>query len=100
MRGLQGSGKTTHSAKLALKLKKEGHRPLLVDLCAHNDDDHVIYVYKAKTGWGSISKSNTTLLGGREPYYKSIRELVMSYFNFYFNLKRDSNILTSESLQK
>lgn len=30
MCGLQGSGKTTHSAKLALKLKKEGHRPLLV----------------------------------------------------------------------
>ena len=30
MCGLQGSGKTTHSAKLALMLKKKGHRPLLV----------------------------------------------------------------------
>ena len=30
MCGLQGSGKTTHSAKIALRLKNEGHRPLLV----------------------------------------------------------------------
>ncbi|WPU67044.1 hypothetical protein [Peredibacter starrii] len=71
----------------AAALELQGHRPLMVDLVAHNDDHHVLAVYKTKTGWGSISKSNTTLLRGREPFHKSIRELVMSYFPFYFNTK-------------
>jgi hypothetical protein len=70
----------------AAALEFHGHKPLMVDLRAHKDDDHVICVYKTKTGWGSISKSNTTLLAGREPYFRTIRELVMSYFNFYFNV--------------
>ena len=65
----------------------EGHKPLKVDLIAENDDHHVIAVYKDKTGWGSLSKSNTTLLRGRHPYYLNVRELVMSYFDFYFNTK-------------
>src|SRR4051794_20254222 len=67
----------------AAALELQGFQPMMVDLAAHNDDHHVITVYKAKTGWGSISKSNTALLGGRQPYYKSVRELVMSYFDFY-----------------
>lgn len=71
----------------AAALELQGHKPLMVDLVAHNDDHHVLTIYKAKTGWGSISKSNTTLLRGREPFHKSVRELVMSYFPFYFNTK-------------
>ena len=71
----------------AAALEIQGHRPLIVDFRAYKDDDHVITVYKTKTGWGSISKSNTTLLAGREPFYKTIRELVMSYFSFYFNVQ-------------
>ena len=71
----------------AAALEFQGHKPLIVDLRAHKDDDHVICVYKTSTGWGSISKSNTTLLGGRRAVYRSIRELVMSYFDFYFNIK-------------
>lgn len=71
----------------AAALELQGHPPLLVDLLGHNDDDHVICVYKAKTGWGSIAKSNTTLLRGRDPVYKTVHELVMSYFPFYFNTK-------------
>lgn len=70
----------------AAALEVQGHRPLIVDLRGYKDDDHVLCVYKTKTGWGSISKSNTTLLAGREPVYKSVRELVMSYFSFYFNV--------------
>ncbi len=70
----------------AAALELQGHKPLIVDLRAYKDDDHVLTVYKTKTGWGSISKSNTTLLSGREPFYKNIHELVMSYFNFYFNV--------------
>lgn len=68
-------------------LELQGHPPLMVSLQAENDDHHVITVYRGKLGWGAISKSNTALLRGRDPVYKNIRELVMSYFDFYFNVK-------------
>lgn len=71
----------------AAALEFMGHPPLMVSLQAENDDHHVITVYKTKNGWGSLSKSNTALLRGRDPVYQSIRELVMSYFEFYFNTK-------------
>lgn len=71
----------------AAALELQGYKPLMIDLIAEDDDHHVLTVYKTSTGWGSISKSNTTLLGGRRPYYRSVRELVMSYFDFYFNMK-------------
>jgi hypothetical protein len=68
----------------AAALEMLGHLPLIVDLEAKNDDDHVIAVYRSG-GWGAIAKSNTTMLRSREPVYRSIRELVMSYFDLYFN---------------
>lgn len=68
----------------ACALELRGHKPLMVSMQAVDDDDHVIVVYKEKHGWGAISKSSTTLLRAREPRYKTIRELVMSYFDFYF----------------
>lgn len=64
-----------------------GHKPLMVSLMAEDDDHHVLSVYKGKYGWGCISKSNTALLKGRDPVYRDIRELVMSYFDFYFNTR-------------
>lgn len=71
----------------AAALELQGHRPLMVNLMGWNDDHHVLTIYKLKTGWGSVSKSNTTLLRGRSPAYRTVRELVMSYFDFYFNTK-------------
>jgi hypothetical protein len=68
-------------------LEFHGERPLMVDLVAHRDDHHVLAVYRGKKGWGSIAKSNTALLRGRTPVYRSVRELVLSYFDFYFNTK-------------
>jgi hypothetical protein len=68
----------------AAALEKLGYPPLIVDLEAEDDDDHVIAVYHIK-GWGAIAKSNTTMLRSREPVYRNIRELVMSYFDLYFN---------------
>jgi hypothetical protein len=62
-----------------------GFKPLIVDLMAHNDDDHVIAIFKQNGFYGAIAKSNTTTLRFREPVYKTLRELVMSYFDFYFN---------------
>jgi len=68
----------------AAALETLGYAPLIVDLEAIDDDDHVIAVYRSN-GWGSIAKSNTTMLRSREPVYRSIRELVMTYFDVYFN---------------
>ena len=65
-------------------LKMQGFKPLIVDLEANNKDfDHVIAVFKRGKFWGAISKTNHAVLRYREPIYKSIRELVMSYFHEY-----------------
>lgn len=69
----------------AAALEFNGYEPLIVDMKAHNDDDHVIAVFRIDGHWGSVAKSNFTTLRYREPVYRSIRELVMSYFDFYFN---------------
>ncbi|MDD5023269.1 MAG: hypothetical protein PHU63_03815, partial [Candidatus ainarchaeum sp.] len=70
----------------ALILRVNGHSPLLVDLTANNKDfDHVIAVFKKQKKWGAISKTNHSTLRYREPIYNSIRELIMSYFNEYYN---------------
>ena len=70
----------------ALILRVNGFPPLLVDMTATSADfDHVIAVFEIDSKWGAISKSNHVTLRYREPVYGSIRELVMSYFNEYFN---------------
>lgn len=69
----------------AAALRELGHRPRLVDLRAWNDDDHVLAVFTEDGLWGAVAKSNTTVLRYREPVYRSLRELVMSYFEVYFN---------------
>jgi len=76
----------------AAALEYYGHRPLIVDMIAENDDDHVIAVYKLYKHWGAIAKSNTTVLKYREPVYLSIRELVMSYFDFYMNTNGEKTL--------
>jgi hypothetical protein len=69
-----------------------GYKPLIVDMKAYNDDDHVIAVYKENGYWGAVAKSNFTTLRYREPVYRSLRELVMSYFDFYFNIAGDKSL--------
>lgn len=69
----------------AAALRSLGHRPLLIDMKAFNDDDHVIAIYKVDNHWGALAKSNFTTLRSREPVYRSVRELIMSYFDFFFN---------------
>ncbi|MFT3928374.1 MAG: hypothetical protein QM778_37950 [Myxococcales bacterium] len=70
----------------ALCLARLGHRPLLVDLLPWDDDDHVLALFKRGACWGALAKSNIVGLRYREPVYRSLRELVMSYFDPYFNL--------------
>jgi hypothetical protein len=69
-----------------------GYKPLIVDMKAYNDDDHVIAVFKEDGHWGAVAKSNFTTLRFREPVYRSLRELVMSYFDFYFNIVGDKSL--------
>ncbi len=63
-----------------------GHKPLIVDMRAYNDDDHVIAVFRKDKYWGAVAKSNFTSLRFREPVYRSLRELIMSFFDFFFNI--------------
>lgn len=69
-----------------------GYKPLLVDMKSYNDDDHVIAVFRDHGYWGAVAKSNFTTLRFREPVYRTLRELIMSYFDFYFNLKGDKSL--------
>lgn len=69
----------------AAALEFHGLKPLIIDLWAQDDDEHLICVYQENGHWGSIAKSNTSLLLERSPIYKNVRELVMSYFDLYFN---------------
>ena len=62
-----------------------GHKPLLLHLKTTKDDfDHVIAPFVIDGLWGALSKTNHAVLRYREPVYKNLRELVMSYFHEYF----------------
>jgi len=70
----------------ALCLRLQGKQALLADLTADNSDqDHVLAVYKDNGHWGAIAKSNHHALGFRDPIYKTLRELIMSYAHEYVN---------------
>lgn len=69
----------------ALALRFAGHPPLVLDLkSVPHDDDHVVAPFNQNGHWGAISKTNHGVLRYREPVYRTIRELAMSYFHEYF----------------
>ena len=76
----------------AAALRVLGHPPLLLDLEAVQDTDHVIAVFRLRGHWGAIAKSNFSGLRYREPVYRSVRELVMSYFEGYINLRGERTL--------
>jgi hypothetical protein len=76
----------------AAALRVLGYPPLLLDLEAVQDTDHVLAVYRERGHWGAIAKSNFTGLRYREPVHRSVRELVMSYFEGYINLRGDRTL--------
>ena len=66
-----------------------GHPPLLMDMgAAEGDDDHVIALFRQGQYWGAVSKTNGSYLRWRDPIYKSLRELALSYFHEYTKGKR------------
>jgi len=76
----------------AAALEANGHPALLLDLEAVRDDDHVLAVFRENGGWGAMGKSNYSGLRFREPVYRSLRELVMTYFEQYYNLRGEKTL--------
>jgi hypothetical protein len=76
----------------AAALRVNGFPPLLLDLEAVQDVDHVLAVYRYHGHWGAIGKSNYAGLRFREPVYRSLRELAMSYFDQYYNLRGERTL--------
>lgn len=74
-------------------LRRLGHPPLLLNLYTNGrDDEHLLALYQVEGRWGAVSKSNYTGLRYREPVYKTLRELAISYFESYFNLEREKTL--------
>jgi hypothetical protein len=71
----------------AAALRALGFPPLIFDLEADHDTDHVIAIFKVRGLWGAVAKSNFTGCRYREPVHRTLRELALSYFNTYFNLR-------------
>jgi hypothetical protein len=76
----------------AAALRLQGHRPLIVDLEAVFDDDHVLAVFRQGGRWGALARSNFSGLRYREPFYRTVRDLALSYFESYFNLRRQKTL--------
>ncbi len=72
----------------AAALWSRGEPPLLLDLVAdksrYDDDDHVVALYKRNGRWGAISKTNHSSIRFRDPVYRTLRELALSYFHEWF----------------
>jgi hypothetical protein len=69
----------------AAALAYHGKRPLLLDMQTISDDqDHVVTLFQINGYWGAISKTNHAVLRYRDPIYRSVRELALSYFHEYF----------------
>jgi hypothetical protein len=79
----------------ALALLLAGRKPLLMDLAATDDDfDHVVALFKENGKWGAISKSNHGYLRYRDPIYRTLRELALSYFHEYFDKTGKKSLLS------
>ena len=76
----------------AAALRALGFPPLIIDFEAENDTDHVLAVFRCKGHWGAVAKSNYAGCRYREPVYRSLRELAMSYFNIYFNMRGERTL--------
>ena len=76
----------------AAAMRLNGHLPLVMDLEAVHDDDHVLALYRERGLWGSVAKSNYAGLRFRSPIYRTLRELALSYFEHYYNLRGERTL--------
>lgn len=77
----------------AAALRRMGHKPLILELLPNpRDDDHILALYRRDGFWGAVAQSNFSGLRFREPVFRGLRELVMSYFENYFNVNREKTL--------
>jgi hypothetical protein len=77
----------------AAMLRRIGNPPLILEMLPNSrDDDHLLALFKKDMGWGAVGKSNFVGLRYREPVYRTVRELVMSYFEQFYNLEREKTL--------
>jgi len=77
----------------AAALRRIGFPPLILEMLPNDrDDDHMVAIYKSNGYWGAIAKSNFVGLRFREPIYRTLRELVMSYFEQFYNVEREKTL--------
>lgn len=89
----EGKGHCLEGALVAAAaLRVNGYPPLLMDFEAVHDDDHVLAIYREGGLWGSIAKSNFAGLRFRAPIYRTLRELALSYFEHYYNLRGERTL--------
>lgn len=112
-KNLEKKGETYNSPRVLLRENKahcfegallaglalwiQGQAPLLLDLKTEGDVDHILALYKVNGYWGAISKHDGTTLRFRDPVYKTTRELALSYFHEYFNVKTRKKTLRGYS---
>lgn len=81
--------RTAHCAEGAIfaaaAFRVHGRPPVLIDLEAVNDDDHVLAAYRDRGLWGAVGMSKFAGLRHRAPVHRTVRELAMSYFHDYYN---------------
>lgn len=73
-----------------------GEPPLIMNISPRmwkGDDDHVVALYKRGNRWGAISKTNHSTIRFRDPIYRTLRELVLSYFHEWFINKTGEKVL-------
>ena len=74
-------------------LRRLDYPPLILDILPNDrDDDHLLALYKRDGHWGAVAKSNFVGLRFREPVYRTLRELVMSYFEQYYNVQQEKTL--------
>ena len=76
----------------AAALQRLGYPPVILDMQAVRDDDHVIAVFRERGYIGAVAKSNTSGLRFRDPVYRTVRELVMSYFDQFYNVNGERSM--------
>jgi hypothetical protein len=74
-------------------LRRLGYPPLILDMLPNDrDDDHLLALFQRNGHWGAVAKSNFVGLRFRESVYRSLRELVMSYFEQFYNVARERTL--------
>jgi len=76
----------------AAALRRLGYPPLVLEMHAKHDDCHLIALFRQHGCWGAVAKSNFAGLRFREPVYRTLRELVMSYFESFYNVERQKTL--------